>query len=58
MKMIANWQDKKLTCYFCGETRSVKYMVEEFDRFKSDEPFEVCSCNKCALEHDLLTNKK
>jgi hypothetical protein len=54
MKYIPNWQEKKLTCYFCGEKRSVKYVVEEYDRFKQDEPFEVCACNKCALLHSTL----
>ena len=57
MKIIPNWQEKKLKCYFCGETRSVKYFVEEFDRFKADEPFEVCACNKCALERSLENEK-
>ena len=57
MKIIPNWQEKKLKCYFCGETRSVKYLVEEFDRFQADEPFEVCACNKCALLHDHPTEK-
>ena len=54
MKYIPNWQEKKLTCYFCGEKRSVKYVVEEYDSFKQDEPFEVCACNKCALLHSTL----
>ena len=27
MKIIENWQDKNLKCYFCGEIRSVKYEV-------------------------------
>lgn len=57
MKIIPNWQEKKLKCYFCGETRSVKYFVEEFDRFKAYEPFEVCACNKCALLHYNPTEK-
>lgn len=57
MKYIPNWKDKKLTCHFCGEKRSVKYMVEVFDRFQEDEPFEVCACNKCALMQDHPTEK-
>ena len=28
MKVIPDWQEKQLRCYFCGETRSVKYIVE------------------------------
>ncbi|SEN42939.1 hypothetical protein SAMN04487895_101502 [Paenibacillus sophorae] len=41
MKMfdpIHKWYDKKLTCTYCGEKRSVKYMVE-------DKPY----CNVCVL---------
>ena len=57
MKFIPNWREKKLKCYFCGEERSVKYIVEIFDRFVSDEPFDVCACNKCALSHDHPTEK-
>ena len=41
---------KKLRCYFCGETRSVKYEKEVFDPAVSNKPTEVCVCNKCALK--------
>ena len=30
MKLIADWQNKNLRCYFCGDTRSVKYEKEIF----------------------------
>ena len=57
MKIIPNWQEKKLKCHICGEGKSVKYIIEIFDRFVSDEPFEVCACNKCALLNDQPTEK-
>lgn len=54
MKIISNWKEKKLRCHFCGETRSVKYMVylEEYE-FHDDVP----CCNKCALLFDHPTEK-
>jgi hypothetical protein len=48
MKLIPNWSTKQLTCFFCGETRSVKYELELHD-FESNSPKIVCACNKCAL---------
>lgn len=51
MKIIPNWQNQRKPCYFCGSTKSVKYMVETYEIMLSDEPFEVCACNKCALIH-------
>ena len=47
MKIIENWQDKKLKCHFCGETRSVKYEVVTF--VKNEGLKTVCACNKCVL---------
>lgn len=49
MEYIANWQEKNLRCYYCGETRSVKYKEEIIDPVISSEPTTVCVCNKCAL---------
>ncbi len=49
MKLILNWQSKKLRCYFCSETRSVKYSKTIFDPTLDSKPTEVCVCNKCAL---------
>lgn len=35
-------------CFFCGETRSVKYVTEIFDPVIDDKkPTRVCACNKC-----------
>ncbi len=48
MRLIPNWSIKQLTCYFCGETRSVKYELE-IHNFESPIPKIVCACNKCAL---------
>lgn len=46
MKLIANWNNEKNSCYFCGKTKSVKYIVdiEENGEIKS-----VKCCNLCAL---------
>lgn len=48
-KLIPNWQEKKLRCHLCGETRSVKYTATIFDpvvdRYKATD---VYICNKCA----------
>lgn len=49
MKLIPNWQEKKLTCYFCRTSKSVKYVVNVLDLFQEDEPFEVNACSMCAL---------
>ena len=47
--LIVDWQHKNLSCYFCGETRSVKYKTEVINPIESDKPIQVCVCNKCAL---------
>ena len=52
MRIIPNWQKKKLRCHFCGETRSVKYEIEVFDPVISDKPTFVCVCNRCVLHYD------
>ena len=48
-----NWQNEKLECHFCGETRSVKYKTKiiVIDSIPNNEKQskEVCICNKCAL---------
>ena len=54
MKIIPNWQDKKLTCYFCRETRRVKYLFEAFDGFGE---ISVPCCNKCILLYSHPTEK-
>jgi hypothetical protein len=52
MKLIPNWQKENRVCYFCGETRSVKYELEIVD-FGSKIPKTVCACNKCALKLEV-----
>ena len=52
MKLIPDWRNKNLRCHFCGETRSVKYMMGIFDPVVDDKPTEVCVCNKCALRYN------
>lgn len=41
-------RERENTCHFCGETRSVKYMVEELNVKPFHHKFVPC-CNKCAL---------
>lgn len=40
---------KNYRCYFCGETRSVKYITEIIDPVIDSKPTKVCCCNKCIL---------
>lgn len=49
MKYITDWQHKDLKCYFCGETKSVKYTVIINDPVINNKYTEVFCCNKCAL---------
>lgn len=58
MKYIENWQNKKLKCYFCGETKSVKYTIKIFDGIADNKPTEVCVCNKCVLVHKEENHNK
>ena len=51
MKLIADWQNKNLRCYFCGDTRSVKYEKEIFDPVIDSKPTKVYVCNKCVLRY-------
>ena len=51
MKTIPMEDRKKCCCYFCGETRSVKYLVKIFDPVVDSKPCEVTCCNKCAALH-------
>ena len=45
-KMIPTNKRNGITCYFCGTTRSVKYLVDTESPF-SGEPTQVGCCNKC-----------
>ena len=58
MKYIENWQDKNLECYFCGETRSVKYETEIVNPVIDDKPTRVCMCNRCALRYGNNNTKE
>lgn len=48
-KIIPIEQRHKYRCYFCGETRSVKYITEILDPVIDSKPTRVCCCNKCIL---------
>jgi hypothetical protein len=49
MKLIPNWSTKKLTCHFCGDTRSVKYeQTIRGPRLGSVDVVPVC--NTCVLK--------
>ena len=58
MNIIPNWKERNLRCYFCGETRSVKYEIEVFDPVVDSKPSKVCICNKCALRYALNEKEK
>jgi hypothetical protein len=49
MKLIPIEKRPGIRCHFCGETRSVKYVVEISDPVVSNKPVAVYCCNKCAL---------
>lgn len=51
MKMIPIEDRQRHRCYFCEETRSVKYLVRIFDPVLDNKPCEVACCNKCAALH-------
>lgn len=53
LKLIHDWQNKNLKCYFCGQTRSVKYTTKIQTLSENIKTREVCVCNKCALQ-DLI----
>lgn len=48
MRIIPEEDRKNYRCYFCGETRSVKYIVKLFDPMVASKPCEVSCCNRCA----------
>ncbi len=55
---IENWQQKNLTCHFCGEKRSVKYYtkVATGTGFTPSRLEKVPCCNKCALTLKVIEN--
>lgn len=48
MKIIPMEDRKKCRCYFCGDTRSVKYLIKISDPVVDSKPCEVTCCNECA----------
>lgn len=49
MKIMPDEDRKGCCCYFCGETRSVKYLVRIYDPVLDSKPCDVACCNKCSL---------
>ena len=41
-------QNKNTCCYFCGETRSVKYLVD-LPNIYGERVLTVDACNRCTL---------
>lgn len=56
LRLLPTEERKRHKCYFCGETRSVKYSVTIRD---GSEIIEVASCNKCVCtnNHQLLEER-
>lgn len=46
MKLIENWKNRPLRCFFCGSSHSVKYEVDHDGKT-------VYACDKCAERNDL-----
>jgi hypothetical protein len=47
VKYNTNWRENKnICCYFCGETRSVKYTVD-LRNIYGDRVLTVDACNRC-----------
>ena len=56
ISMIPPDKRNNYRCHFCGETRSVKYVVEIFDPvIDAHNPSKVVCCNVC---HALHNNRK
>ena len=53
--LIPDWNKKNLRCYFCGETRSVKYATEIHDPAFLDGSVKVCVCNRCVAKIERVT---
>lgn len=52
LKLIPDWNKKNLKCYFCEESKSVKYEMEIINPVIDSKPTKVCVCNKCALRNN------
>lgn len=48
MKILQSEGRKNCHCFFCDETRSVKYLVRVFEPAVESKSHEVACCNKCA----------
>lgn len=57
LQPIANWQSLKLTCYSCGDTKSVKYRKVISNPDNPDESRVVTLCNRCAFFGESTINK-
>lgn len=51
MQIIPADQRENLRCYFCEDTRSVKYTIRVFDPVLGTNQEDVCCCNKCAAAY-------
>lgn len=51
MKLIDKWWEKKLTCFFCGHMKNVKYVTKyTVDGIDTKDVF---VCNECAKMYSL-----
>lgn len=52
VKYNPKWREEKNNCcYFCGETRSVKYLVDLYN-INDERVLTVDACNRCVLALD------
>lgn len=58
VSMIPFEKRKECRCHFCGETRSVKYLVETFDPVVHTQLAQVYCCNTCALSKVMEADKR
>lgn len=49
MTLIFGWKEKKLQCHFCGQTKSVRYVLRLKD--EDGQVNYVACCNRCVLKH-------
>ena len=55
IKLLTSKERKYKCCYFCGTTRSVKYVVEvNAPELNKDAPSRVCCCNKCVATQSKI----
>lgn len=56
IKIINDWQHKRLRCHECGTTKSVKYETIVHNPVEDDKPLRIALCNKCALSYEDGSN--